>query len=64
MCGRYNLHQTDQLIDRYNTVNQISIFPDYNRSPGTINPVIISKYNENWILGFEWGIQKQNGRAT
>ena len=60
MCGRYNLHQTDQLIDRYNTVNQISIFPDYNRSPGTINPVIISKYNENWILGFEWGIQKQN----
>tara|TARA_B100000029_G_scaffold502566_1_gene578042 strand:- start:2263 stop:2880 length:618 start_codon:yes stop_codon:yes gene_type:complete len=60
MCGRYNLHQTEQLKDRYQAVNQISIFPDYNRSPGTVNPVIISKYNENWILGFEWGIQKQN----
>jgi putative SOS response-associated peptidase YedK len=60
MCGRYNLHQTELLKNRFKAVNQISISPDYNRSPGTINPVIISKLRENWILGFEWGIPKQN----
>ena len=60
MCGRYNLHQTYLLKERYNTVNQVSIFPDYNRSPGTINPVIVSKFQENWLLGFEWGIHKEN----
>ena len=60
MCGRYNLHQTELLKNRFQAVNQISISPDYNRSPGTINPVIISKFQENWILGFEWGVSKQN----
>ena len=46
MCGRYNLHQTGLLKNRFQAVNQISISPDYNRSPGTINPVIISKFQE------------------
>ena len=46
MCGRYNLHQTYLLKNRFQAVNQISISPDYNRSPGTINPVIISKFHE------------------
>lgn len=52
MCGRYTLHTTDELEDRYRVQVSEAIDPNYNVAPSQTMPVI----TENGLEMMRWGL--------
>jgi len=50
MCGRYTLHTTDELEERYRVEVSEAIRPNYNVAPSQMMPVILHPDDEaQWL---------------
>jgi len=55
MCGRYTLINTDELSERFNTLNKVELRANYNITPGNQIPVV-TKNSPNTLVLMRWGL--------
>ncbi len=58
MCGRFALFSNIQVILKYAEYfnSEFEWSPNYNVSPGTVVPIIISKDNKTLLVDYRWGL--------
>ena len=55
MCGRYTLFLQGKLKDRFKTMNDLEVRPNYNVAPGQTMPVV-TRHSPNSLELMQWGL--------